>query len=239
MTAYQSNLVVFDDIKNMLNTACNEGHSGVLFISSANGVGAGFSLDNGKIVDVAYKTMRGNKALLNIKNIERARFFFGQGELTLPVINNVKHDLPDTAHILNFLNMTNSEILSSTKDESIANRRVMIINDSYVVRSIVKQMLIRHDYEVFEAGDAESALFIIDNEQPDLVVLDHIMSSINGKDILRRIRATEFGKNLPAVILTSDESLLNKNIVSGSYCLMPFKPNDLLLMISDLLSSDR
>ena len=99
-------------------------------------------------------------------------------------------------------------------------------------------MLIRHDYEVIEAVDSESALFMIDKEQPDLVLLDQVMSCVNGKGVLRRIRSTKFGKNL-LVILASNGSLLNEDIGEGGCCLKPFKPSDLLLMISDLLSSDK
>jgi len=106
MTTYQSNLVVFDDVKNALHLVCSEGCSGVFFISSANGDGAGFSLDNGKITDVAYKKLRGSKALLNIKNIEKARFFFDHGRLSLPHVSQVVNDLPDTDKILSFLNVT-------------------------------------------------------------------------------------------------------------------------------------
>ena len=115
----------------------------------------------------------------------------------------------------------------------------MVVDDSYVVRSIVKKMLIRHDYEVIEAVDSESALFMIDKEWPDLVLLDQVMSCITGKGVLRRIRSTEFGKNLPIIILTSTGSMLNENLGEGGCCLKPFKSSDLLLMISDLLSSDK
>ena len=237
-TIYQSNLVSFDDVKDVLHSMCNEGHSGIFFISSANGDGAGFSLDHGKITDVAYKAMRGNKALSSIKNIERARFFFGQGQLTLPFVTKEVDDLPDTAKILSFLNINVVHKVELTQEEPVINGKVMIVDDSRMVRAVVKKILTKGNYEVIEAVDGDSALLAIEQEHPDLVLLDIVMPGIDGNEVLRRVRLTESGKNLPVVVLTSNDSLVNEGIGESGRFPKPFKSDELLLMLRDFFPSN-
>ena len=50
---YQSNLVIFDEVKDVLDSLCQGKRSGALVISAESGDGAGFLLDNGNITDVA------------------------------------------------------------------------------------------------------------------------------------------------------------------------------------------
>jgi len=239
MTTYQSNLVIFDDVKKVLHLACNEGHSGVFFISSENGDSAGFSLNNGKIIDAAYKSIRGKKALLNIKNIERARFFFGHGQLTLPLVTKTIDDLPDTAQILSFLKINGVGKSEVTHEKHAIKGRVMIVDDSRMIRTIVKNILIRHNYEVIEAVDGERALLAIEQDCPDLVLLDIVLPGIDGNEVLRRVRKTEFGKHIPIIILTSNDALINDDIGESDRISKPFMPEDLLLLISDFFSSDQ
>ncbi|MCK4705761.1 MAG: response regulator [Gammaproteobacteria bacterium] len=232
MTIYQSNLVVFDEVKNVLHSACHEGWSGVFLIVADNGDSAGFSLDHGKIVDAGYKAIRGNEALPSIKNIERARFFFEQEQLALPCEANSEQDLPDTAQILNFLDINVvAETVAAGKPPCMG--KVMVVDDSRMVRAVVKKILAKANYEVVEAVDGEHAISAIEEERPDLVLLDIVMPCIDGNEVLRRVRATEFGKELPVVMMTSTDSLVEDGGVESGRLAKPFKPDDLLQKLDD------
>ncbi len=233
MTIYQSNLVVFDEVKDVLHSACHEEWSGVFLIVSDNGDGAGFSLDHGKIVDAGYKAIRGNEALPSIKNIERARFFFEQGQSALPCASNAEQDLPDTAQILNFLGINVVDKTSAIADKPSSIRKVMVVDDSRMVRAVVKKILAKNNYEVVEAVDGESAIPAIEQERPDLVFLDIVMPGIDGNEVLRRVRATEFGKHLPVIIMTSTDSLVEEGGNESGRLAKPFKPDDLLLKLDE------
>ena len=232
MTIYQSNLVVFDEVKNVLHSACHEEWSGVFLIVADNGDGAGFSLDHGKIVDAGYKAIRGNDALPSIKNIERARFFFEQGQSALPCAANAERDLPDTAQILSFLDISCvKEAIATDKPSRL--KKVLVVDDSRMVRAVAKKILVKGNYEVIEAVDGVHAITAIEEEHPDLVLLDIIMPGIDGNEVLRRVRATEFGKELPVVIMTSTDSLVEEDANENGRLAKPFKPDGLLQMIGD------
>lgn len=211
ITTYQSNLVFFDEVKSALHSVCNEGHSGVFFISSASGDSAGFSLRNGKIVDIAYKSIRGTKALFHINNIERARFFFDQNQLTLPDFSKTSDTSPDTNQVFSFLNIACDEKEHVANNEQAKNYRIMIIDDSLLVRAVVTKIL-ADNYDVIEVIDGESALLAIEQEHPDLVLLDMVMPGIDGNEVLRRIRASHTGELLPVIILTANDSLVDDGL---------------------------
>ena len=235
ITIYQSNLVVFDEVKNVLHSACHEEWSGVFLIVSDNGDGAGFSLDHGKIVDARYKAIRGKDALPSIKNIERARFFFEQEQLALPCVANSEQDLPDTAQILNFLDINVvAETVAAGKPPCMG--KVMVVDDSRMVRAVVKKILTKANYEVVEAVDGEQAILEIEKQRPDLVLLDIVMPGIDGNEVLRRIRKTAFGKHLQVVIMTSSDSLVENDVSESGRLAKPFKSDDLLMKIANCCS---
>ena len=236
-TIYQSNLVVFDEVKNMLHSACKEEWSGVFLIVADNGDGAGFSLDHGKIVDAGYKSVRGNEALPGIKNIERARFFFEQRTSNLPCCTpRAERDMPDTAHILSFLGICDMEKRAVVEQPS-SIRKVMVVDDSRMVRAVVKKILAKANYEIIEAVDGESAIPAIEQEQPDLVLLDMIMPDLDGKETFLRLKdispsvkillASGYSKNSKAAGIL-------KNGVQG-FIQKPYRMQELSKIINDTL----
>ena len=230
---YQSNLVVFDEVKHVLHSACHEGWNGILLIVADNGDGAGFSLDQGKIVEAAYKGTRGIDALPGIKKIERARFFFEQGELALPCAARAEQDLPGTAQVLSFLDIKAVEETAAIAEKPSIVGKIMVVDDSRMVRAVVKKILTKANYEVVEAVDGEQAILEIEKQRPDLVLLDIVMPGIDGNEVLRRIRKTAFGKHLQVVIMTSSDSLVENDVAESGRLAKPFKPDDILLKLND------
>ena len=239
MTIYQSNLVVFDQIKNALGFACREECSGVFLIATENGEGAGFSLDHGKIVEAAYKRTRGNKALPDIKNISKARYFFEQGQSQLPAVSGTVHDLPDTTSILAYLGINKPEEAAVANETPTSIGKVMIVDDSRMVRSVVNKVLSKRNYEVIQVETGEQAMPAIEQERPQLVLLDIVLPGIDGNEVLRQIRASEYGKHLPVIILTSSDSLIETGSAENDRLTKPFKPAELLLKLDDYFQSDQ
>lgn len=82
--------------------------------------------------------------------------------------------------------------------------RILLVDDSPIVRSLVSDVLIRHGFTVAEAYDGQAALEMIDEVQPDLVLLDLDMPRMNGFQVLTRLRRRP--KTAPIVMLTSHSS---------------------------------
>ncbi|WP_428392552.1 response regulator [Lichenicoccus sp.] len=86
-----------------------------------------------------------------------------------------------------------------------AARRVLVVDDSRVVRKIARGMLETAGFAVDEAGDGAEALNRLRACPVDAVLLDWNMPVMNGIECLRGLRA-EFGDNNPVVILCTTEN---------------------------------
>jgi DNA-binding response OmpR family regulator len=58
-------------------------------------------------------------------------------------------------------------------------------------------------YQCFVAGDGIAALYVIQKELPDLVLLDLMVPAIAGDEVLKRMRASEWGKTMPVIIISN------------------------------------
>jgi DNA-binding response OmpR family regulator len=123
--------------------------------------------------------------------------------------------------------MTNTqpaEILESTP----APRRVLVVDDDDVIRSLVRDGLEREGFEVSVAGDGQSALRALAEDSPDLVILDVNLPAIGGFDVLSSIRETS---GVPVILLTGrvDEvdRVLGLELGADDYVMKPFSPREL------------
>ncbi len=83
---------------------------------------------------------------------------------------------------------------------------VLIVDDSKMVRTAIREILELGNIQVTEACDGETALDVIANNLPDLVLLDVVMPGIDGIEVLKTIRESHSKLQLPVVLVTSKES---------------------------------
>ena len=82
------------------------------------------------------------------------------------------------------------------------NAKILIVDDSRVVRMAMKKLLSNLEYSNFlEAGDGTEAVEKYESENPDLIIMDIIMPNMNGDEALAKIR--EKDQNTPVIILSS------------------------------------
>jgi CheY-like chemotaxis protein len=80
--------------------------------------------------------------------------------------------------------------------------KILIVDDSKLSRSFVKQILRDEGHAFFEASDGDEALELFSKERPDLVLLDLTMPGMNGLDVLMRIK--DFNSGAQIIIATAD-----------------------------------
>lgn len=114
---------------------------------------------------------------------------------------------------------------------------VVIIDDSLVVRKIVETSMSRAGITCLSFRDGYEALRALKNEikqPPDLVFLDINMPRIDGFDLLRLLRSCPGFDDVPIVMLSSRDSVLDrvKCRLAGArgYLVKPFRTQDLLTM---------
>jgi DNA-binding response OmpR family regulator len=85
------------------------------------------------------------------------------------------------------------------------SEQILVVDDSRLVTDIVKMRLTMYGYDVRLAHSGEDALRQIEQEIPDLLVLDVHMPGIDGYEVCRRLRDNPALDDLRIIMLTSSE----------------------------------
>ncbi len=83
--------------------------------------------------------------------------------------------------------------------------KILTIDDSKVVRTILKQALAGYDCSVYEGSNGEEGLEVAFKIKPDLILLDIDMSVMNGWDTLASLRFDESFNKTPVIMLTAND----------------------------------
>ena len=107
---------------------------------------------------------------------------------------------------------------------------VLSVDDSAIIQTTIKRAL-QSDYNVLLAGKAAEALDILQEVQVELMLLDLTMPDVDGLEFCKKIRANPQFKDLPIVMVTARDGLVNKmkGHIAGTskYLTKPFKPDEL------------
>ncbi|MCY1136716.1 response regulator transcription factor [Actinoplanes sp. Pm04-4] len=114
---------------------------------------------------------------------------------------------------------------------------VLVVDDDPTVSDVVRRYLEQDGYRVRLAADGPAALAAVEDEQPDLVVLDLMMPGLDGLEVCRRLRVRRPG--LPVVMLTAlgDEGdrVAGLEVGADDYVTKPFSPRELVLRVRSVL----
>lgn len=88
-------------------------------------------------------------------------------------------------------------------DNSTTSQKIVIVEDNSALAEIYKTRLELIGYTCFVAYNGITGLYFIQQEIPDLVLLDMMVPDIAGDQILARMRASNWGKNIPVVVISN------------------------------------
>lgn len=86
---------------------------------------------------------------------------------------------------------------------SSPTKKILIIEDNESYSSILAQKFIYEEYEVITAKDGKEGLKKATDNQPNIILIDLLLPTLNGIQIMEELRKSEWGKNLPLIILTN------------------------------------
>ena len=81
--------------------------------------------------------------------------------------------------------------------------KILVIEDSRLLRTTTERMLTRAGYEVIAAADGEEGLRVAVESKPDLVILDMMLPKLSGQEVLQRLRLNASSTSTPVIVLTS------------------------------------
>ena len=112
---------------------------------------------------------------------------------------------------------------------------VLVVEDEAALATLLQYNLEREGFRVLEARDGEEALLMIQEQAPDLVLLDWMLPQISGIELCRRLRGRADTRNLPIIMLTArgEESDRIRGLDTGAddYITKPFSMTELLARI--------
>jgi two-component system chemotaxis response regulator CheY len=115
----------------------------------------------------------------------------------------------------------------------------MAVDDSLTIRMMTSLVLRNAGYEVIEDQDAVEALAKMKGRTVDLVLTDVNMPKMSGLEFARQLRATEFYKFVPIVLLTTEsdaqKKLEGKAAGATTWIVKPFNPEQLLAIVKKVM----
>jgi two-component system phosphate regulon response regulator PhoB len=116
---------------------------------------------------------------------------------------------------------------------------ILVVEDEDALATLLQYNLDKEGYRVDVCGDGEEALIMIDEKQPDLVVLDWMLPSVSGIEVCRRLRQRAETRNLPIIMLTArgEEGDRIRGLDTGAddYVVKPFSMTEFCARIRAVL----
>jgi DNA-binding response OmpR family regulator len=111
---------------------------------------------------------------------------------------------------------------------------VLAIEDDPEVLGIIRAHLAGAGYQVLVATGGESGLELARTQPVDLITLDLLMSPVDGRDVLQRLRADVATCNIPVVLVTVADTLVD-GLVADGFVSKPFLGRRLLAEVRRLV----
>jgi len=120
-------------------------------------------------------------------------------------------------------------------------RKILAVDDEKHIVRLVQVNLERQGFEVITAGDGKEALQKVEDERPDLVVLDVMMPYMDGFEVLQTLRRNPATREIPVIMLTAkaQDADVFRGWQSGvdMYLTKPFKPMELVSFVKRIFKS--
>ena len=116
---------------------------------------------------------------------------------------------------------------------------VMVVDDSVTVRKVTGRFLEREGFRVITAKDGVDAMRVLQDNTPDVMLLDIEMPRMDGFEVARLVRSTQRLKNLPIIMITSrtGEKHRDRALAMGvdHYLGKPYQEDVLMAAVRDML----
>jgi DNA-binding response OmpR family regulator len=118
----------------------------------------------------------------------------------------------------------------------MSGETILVVDDEPTIVEVVGLYLQREGFRVVTAADGAAALSMVEQERPDLVVLDLMLPGLGGLEVLRRLRA---GGSLPIIMLTARgeeaDRVVGLELGADDYVTKPFSARELVARVKAVL----
>ncbi|OOM79850.1 response regulator transcription factor [Clostridium sp. BL-8] len=119
-------------------------------------------------------------------------------------------------------------------------KSILIVEDELRIRFLLRDYLLKENFNVYEASDGEEGLFVFSTQKIDLILLDIMMPVMDGFTMLGKLREAS---TVPVILLTAkgeeEDKLQGYDYGADDYITKPFSPKVLMAKIKALLKRTR
>ena len=112
---------------------------------------------------------------------------------------------------------------------------ILVVDDEEPIQELLRFNLEKEGYAVCVAKDGQEALKHVENDQPDLLVLDLMLPGMDGLEVCRKLRSNQKFQQIPIIMLTAKgeeiDKVLGLELGADDYMTKPFSPRELLARI--------
>ena len=143
------------------------------------------------------------------------------------VISTVEENQPEIIHV----NLENPDPILNHLNLSSANH-ILVVDDEPINLQVISNHFSLRGYRVTTANNGKEALVALENEKPDIVLLDVMMPMMTGFEVSQKIREKYDMNELPVLFLTaknrSSDLMAGFNAEGNDYIVKPFSKEELL-----------
>ncbi len=130
--------------------------------------------------------------------------------------------------------------MPNNKNPETKQKKILIIEDNNITIKIIEHFLKNENYSVSVAQDGEVGLRKITEDKPDLILLDIMIPTLSGIQLLEKLKEDTQLSQIPIIIISSlsqDEDIL-KGLEKGAmdYVPKPFSPQILIAKVKKYLN---
>lgn len=117
--------------------------------------------------------------------------------------------------------------------------RVLVVEDEAPIREMLSFVLDQNGYQPIEAEDFQTGIQKLAEPYPDLILLDWMLPGGTGIQMAKIIKAAEYTKDIPIIMLTArgeeDDKIRGLDVGADDYVTKPFSPKELMARIKAVL----
>lgn len=119
-------------------------------------------------------------------------------------------------------------------------KKILVIDDSLSIRKQVQEMLPKGNFQVLEAKDGQEGLKLIQQERPNLIMLDFLMPKLGGWEVYQKLQSNPTLQKIPLVVMSGRKEEVIEKIpepVFDKYFQFILKPFDQKGLIAAIQSA--
>ncbi|WP_088891524.1 response regulator [Leptolyngbya ohadii] len=125
----------------------------------------------------------------------------------------------------------------------MASHKILVIDDSRVIRNMVRDMLPKGNFQVLEAKDGVEGLDCIRQERPNLIMLDFLLPRMSGWEVFQQVQASAELQSIPLVLMSGRREEVTEKISEPfeffEFIEKPFEQKELIEAIKSAMAKAR